>query len=68
MADDDSLLTMREVLARVPVTRQTLWKWEARGEFPARASGRGCRPVLWRKSDVDAWIARRPDGIGECRK
>jgi hypothetical protein len=32
--EGERLLTEAQVRERVPISRVTLWRWEARGEFP----------------------------------
>ena len=49
-------LTWREVEARVPLSRQTVWRMERYGLFPARVKislGR----VGWREGEIEAYIA-----------
>jgi prophage regulatory protein len=53
---DDRLLKMSDVIARLGVSRSTIWRLTQSGDFP--------RPVAispgrkgWLKSQVDAWIA-----------
>jgi prophage regulatory protein len=55
---DDRLLKMSDVIARLGVSRSTIWRLTQSGGFP--------RPVPispgrkgWLKSQVDAWIANR---------
>jgi prophage regulatory protein len=47
------------VLARVKMSRTTVWRMENRGEFPRRRQiGGGV--VGWLESEVDQWIRARP--------
>jgi prophage regulatory protein len=55
---DDRLLKVDDVIARLGVSRSTIWRLTQSGNFP--------RPVAispgrkgWLKSQVDAWIANR---------
>ena len=46
-----SYLTASDVLARVPVTRQTLWRWRQEGKIPAGYRYRG-KQVLFSPEEV----------------
>lgn len=50
------LLRHKEVLARVRVSKVTLWRMRADGAFPEPVKV-SQRSVRWRQSDVDAWMA-----------
>jgi predicted DNA-binding transcriptional regulator AlpA len=52
------LLNKKQVLALVPVTFPTLWKWIRRGEFPAPRTI-GNRP-MWLETEILDWITSRP--------
>ena len=52
-------INLREVLRKVPVTRQTIENWERAGEFPKRIRIGG--RVFWLLSEVDDWIDREAD-------
>jgi prophage regulatory protein len=52
------LLTEAQVLGLVPISRVTLWRWEANGEFPKRVRLGEVR-VGWPESEVNAWIQDR---------
>jgi prophage regulatory protein len=54
-APDDRLLTTKEVLARVPVNRSTLWRMCREGRFPAPIQITPAR-LGWRQSTVVAWM------------
>ena len=60
---DESLgkryINLREVLRKIPVTRQTIENWERAGEFPKRIRIGG--RVFWLLSEVDDWIDRQAD-------
>ncbi|MFN3746404.1 MAG: helix-turn-helix transcriptional regulator [Hyphomicrobiaceae bacterium] len=56
---DERLLPIAEVRRRVPVHRATIYRWIKAGAFPAPvALSPTC--VMWRASEIDAWIAARP--------
>ena len=46
-----SYLTASDVLERVPVTRQTLWRWRQEGKIPAGHRFRG-KQVLFSAEEV----------------
>ena len=46
-----SYLTASDVLARIPVTRQTLWRWRQEGKIPAGYRYRG-KQVLFSPEEV----------------
>jgi prophage regulatory protein len=52
------LLTEAQVLGLVPISRVTLWRWEASGEFPKRVRLGEVR-VGWPENEVNAWIRDR---------
>lgn len=49
-------LTWPEVCARVRLSRQTVWRMEAKGRFPKRVQISPGR-VGWRENEIDGWIA-----------
>jgi predicted DNA-binding transcriptional regulator AlpA len=53
------LLTKKEVLARIPVTFPTLWKWVRNGTFP-QARIISDHKAVWLESEVNEWIRARP--------
>ena len=59
------ILRLPAVLARVGVSRSTLYLWVSEGRFPASIP-LGERSIGWLESDVDEWIdarARRARGV-----
>ena len=56
----DKLLTIKEVTEICGISRSTIHRLMKRGLFPlpVRVSPRAVR---WRKSDIDRWLATRPD-------
>ena len=59
--DHDALLTLGEVAAAAGITRGTARAWCVSGRLPSVAGPR--EDPLVRRSDLDAWLARRrPDG------
>ena len=55
---DKCVLSQEEVLARVPLSRTTLWRLERVGLFPARLKI-SLNRVGWVEADVDAWLEER---------
>lgn len=51
-----------EVLELLGVSRQTLYNWMNKGEFPAPVQI-GPNAVRWRNGDVADWLASRPTGV-----
>ena len=58
---NDDLLSQREVLARLGVSRATLYRMMNQHSFPrplAIAGGRGTN--RWLRSELDTWLETRP--------
>lgn len=49
------ILSIKQVLERVPISRQTLYSWVAQGEFPKQIQISGNR-VGWDEQEVDEFI------------
>ena len=47
-----------EILGRVGVSRPTIYRWVAAGEFPKQISI-GANSVVWLESDVTKWMDQR---------
>ncbi len=52
-------LRLCDVERRLGVSRMTIRRWEAAGEFPRQTPGQG-----WRVADVDAWLRPRRRPVG----
>ena len=52
------VLSLKTVLARVPLSRTTLWRMEREGLFPQRIKLSENR-VGWLEGDIEAWIAAK---------
>jgi len=68
MGNDSSrrVLSVKEAAERLDVAPDTLYRWIARGEFPAVKIGNGPRPTV--KIPVDRfeeWLEARSTGAGE---
>ena len=57
----DSILRLPDVLARVGLSRPTLYRLIRDAMFP-RPLALGPSAVGWRASDIDRWIADRQEG------
>ena len=55
----DPLLTIPEVVAEVGLSRATIYRRVASGDFP-RPIQLSPRRVAWRESWIEAWKASRP--------
>jgi prophage regulatory protein len=62
---EDHFLDQREVCKRTTLHRNTIYKLEQKGEFPKRRVVAGGK-VVWRASEIAAWIASRPT-VAEMR-
>ena len=51
----ETYLRPAQVLAHVPVSRSTLWRWVRDGKFPKPVK-LGVMTSAWRASDVAAWL------------
>ncbi len=57
---DDRVLSLAQLLERIPLTRQSVWKMVREGRFPPPV--RLTRSKLgWRWSAVLAWLAEREE-------
>ncbi|VVD97250.1 transcriptional regulator [Pandoraea terrae] len=54
-----SLLRLPDVIAQVGLSRSSLYRLLATGDFPAPVKI-GIRSVAWRAFEVDEWVASRP--------
>ncbi len=64
-ADDDALLTTKEVADKLRVHVKTVQEWIAKGELAAIDLGQGYRIT---KSDLDAFLEKRRRRRTERRK
>jgi prophage regulatory protein len=53
------LLRLREVLARIPLKRSTIYARVAAGTFPKPVPLGSPHAVAWLESEIDAWISRQ---------
>ncbi|MDE2761598.1 MAG: AlpA family phage regulatory protein [Gemmatimonadota bacterium] len=54
------ILRPPEVVEEIGVSKASLYRWIRSGRFPPPIK-LGPRRVGWRREDVDAWIAGRPN-------
>ena len=55
----DRLVPVRELTARLGVSRVSLYRWTRDGTFP-RPVQLSERRIAWREWEVEAWLASRP--------
>ena len=60
LTPETRILNLKTVLARVPLSRTTLWRMEREGLFPHRIRLSQNR-VGWLEEDIEQWIQRRKD-------
>lgn len=63
---DNRLISEKELLRIVSISKSTIRRWEIGGDFPRRIS-LGKRRVVWRYSDVVSWIELRESQSGLVR-
>lgn len=54
---EESLLRLQAVMDRTGFKRSKLYALASEGKFPKPVKIEGC--AVWRKSEIDSWIARR---------
>ena len=63
----EMLITKKSVLQMIPFSYTTLWAMTNSGEFPSPIvlnPGSKHKRIAWKLSEVEAWIASRPTGMG----
>jgi prophage regulatory protein len=63
----DSILRLPAVLARVGLSRDTVYRLIRKGAFP-RPLTLSTQSVGWRASDIDRWIAERVNPTEAARR
>ena len=58
LTPETRVLSLKTVLARVPLSRTTLWRMEREGLFPQRIKLSENR-VGWLEGEIEAWIAAK---------
>ena len=56
-AEEQLLLTVKEVASLLHLGERTIWKLNATGEFPAPV--RIGRAVRWDRREIDGWLAEK---------
>jgi len=64
---DDRLMTTREVLAKIPLDRSTLWRLSQQGKFPRPIQITPSR-IAWRLSSILKWISERESHPAAARR
>ncbi len=59
-AATDNLITVRDLQARLTLSRSTLWRMARDGELP-RPIALTSHRVAWRERDIAAWITTRAE-------
>ena len=60
----DRLLNRAAVLARLGITKTTLYRWMREDGFPAPLRC-GARCVRWVEAEITAWVQSRPRANGD---
>ena len=63
-ATTDRLLHLSEVLSRTALGRSSIYRMMRDGSFPEPLKV-GVRPVRWRESEIEGWLAARPRAAGD---
>lgn len=58
ISPDDRLLTMEQVRQIVPKHRTTIYRWIAKGEFPA-GHLIGPASAVWLQSEILDWVSKK---------
>lgn len=61
---DLKYLRLPEVLARIPVSRATLYRWISQGRFPEPIK-LGPRCSAWLRAELESWEAGRAAARGD---
>lgn len=56
--NDDSIISMKEVVERTSVSRKTIYRWQAAGLFP-QSIEIGPKRIGFLKSEFNAWLTER---------
>ncbi|MBL0648415.1 helix-turn-helix transcriptional regulator [Aeromonas caviae] len=57
MKHETCLLSLAEVIECCTISRATIYRLMAQGNFPRSVQPKGCRRVVWRSSDIQAWMS-----------
>ena len=56
---DSKLITQKQVVDLVGVSRTTIWRLERAGKFPRRRQV-STKSVRWNQAEIEDWIESRP--------
>ena len=56
---DSKLITQKQVVDLVGVSRTTIWRLERAGKFPRRRQV-STKSVRWNQAEIEDWINSRP--------
>ncbi len=56
---ESKLLTQRQVVDLVGISRTTIWRLERAGKFPRRRQV-STKAVRWFQAEIEDWISSRP--------
>ena len=59
MHTPNAIMRRPEVVRMLGISRGTLYRWMSTGNFP-RPIRLGPASIAWRRSDIDEWLASRP--------
>lgn len=58
--DDNLLLSRKEILAYLKISRSTLYRWVKSGYFPKPIQNQGLTTqVRWKFKDIEQWIDKQ---------
>jgi len=55
---DRGFIRMRALVARIPVSKSTIWTWVQQGKFPSPVK-LSSKVTAWRAADVARWETER---------
>ena len=61
------IIRIEEVMARVQLSRSTIWRMERNRQFPQRVR-LGTKAMGWAEEDIEAWLAERPRGMSPNKR
>jgi len=64
------MLSLTEVIEMVKLSRTTIWRLEAKNQFPERIQIQGTRMVRWYLHEIQHWQEAQPRGnkVVICKK
>lgn len=49
-------LTQQDLVEKFNVTRQTIWSWRVKNNFPSPYKLIGTRRLYWKPEEVESWV------------